>query len=516
VERLLTHIRDYEQVEHALRQRRNRLRESQERADERVAMILDSVPDNFFAFSKHWRYTYFNRHAAEQLRILGKDPANLIGRSMWEEFPYVPNETALRRAMTERVVTTDELYYPPLGEWIENHMYPSDDGGLVIFQRYITERKRAEQELRRSEANLAEGQRISHTGSWAWNAHSDALFWSVEHFRIFGLDPDKAASRELGFGMIHPEDRTFVEDIFQGAVREKSDFEVEYRIVRPDGTVRHLCSVGHPVLSESGDLGEYVGTVIDRTDRKHAEEALRITEAELARVSRVLTMGELTASIAHEVNQSLGAVITNSNACMRWLAAPSPNLYQARKALDRIVRDGNRASDVIARIRALIVKTGIKKERLDMNLVIHDVVVLTRAAVSRNRVTLRTALDSGLPRVLGDRVQLQQVLLNLIMNAIEAMVDLGDRSPVLVITTQTDDVDHVHVSVQDSGTGLEPESLDRVFEAFYTTKVHGMGIGLSISRSIIEAHGGHLWVTQNEGPGATFHFSLPPYHADAA
>jgi signal transduction histidine kinase len=201
---------------------------------------------------------------------------------------------------------------------------------------------------------------------------------------------------------------------------------------------------------------------------------------------------------------------------MRWLAGDPPNLYQARKALDRIVSDGNRASDVIARIRALLKKTGAERERLDMNLLIRDVVALTSGAVRRNRVVLRTALPGGLPPILGDRVQLQQVLLNLIMNAIEAMGDLVDRLPTLAITTQANDADQVRVSIEDSGVGLELQSLDRVFDAFYTTKGNGIGVGLSISRSIIEAHGGHLWAARNDGPGATFHFTLPIYRPDSA
>ena len=506
VEGLLNGIREHKQAETWLRE-----------ANDRVAATLDSMPDRFFGLSKDWRYTYLNKHAAEQLRMLGKDPASVIGKSMWEVFPYVPNEAAIRRAMAERAEVTDELFYAPLGEWVENHMYPRDDGGLVIVQRYITERKRAEEKLRRSEGNLAEGQRISHTGSWSWTAATGALFWSVEHFRIFGLDPDKVeASTEVGFGLIHPEERTFVEDTFRSAVREKSDFDVEYRIVRPDGTVRHLFSVGHPVLNESGDVVEYVGTVLDMTDRKQGEEALRIREAELARVSRVLTMGELTTSIAHELNQSLCAIILNGNAGMRWLDADSPNLYQARKALDRIVSDGNRASDVIARVRSLLKKTGTAKERLDMNRVIQDIVALTSGDVRRNRVALRTALGVGLPPILGDRVQLQQVLLNLIINAIEAMGGLVGRPPTLVIATRADDADQVHVSIEDSGVGLETKSLEHVFDAFYTTKDHGMGVGLSISRSIIEAHGGQLWATRNEDAGATFHFTVPFYRREAA
>jgi PAS domain S-box-containing protein len=514
VEKLLHDILTSDQARSTSGHQRNHLRESEQRANEKVAIILDSMPDNLFGFDKEWKYTYFNEHAAEQLKLLGKDPAGLIGKSMWDEFPYVPNEQALRRAMIERVVTTDELYYPPLGEWVENHMYPSHDGGLVIYQRYVTERKRAEEDLRRSEANLAEGQRISHTGSWAWTAISGALFWSVEHFRIFGLDPEVEASTEVGFQLLHPEDRTLVENTFYDAVREKTDFEVEYRIVRPDGTVRHLSSVGHPILNNSGDLAEFVGTVLDITDRKHVEDALRVRDTELARASRALTIAELTASIAHEVNQPLSAVIANSNAGARWLAADPPNIDEARMALRRIVRDGKRASQVVERIRALLKKGGTNNEHLDMNLVVHDVVELTRGALRRNSISLELVLEDELPAVWGDRVQLQQVLLNLIINGIEAMSGLVDRPSVLIVSSQTDDLDHLRVSVEDTGVGLGSENLEQVFAAFYTTKSDGIGVGLSISRSIIEAHGGRLWAAQNRGPGASFQFSLPVCHPE--
>ena len=225
-----------------------------------------------------------------------------------------------------------------------------------------------------------------------------------------------------------------------------------------------------------------------------------------------MTMGELAASIAHEVNQPLAAVIANGNACLRWLAGEAPNLDEAREAARRIIRDGKRAGEVIARTRALSRKTETEKERLDLNEAIQEVVALVQGEVRRNRVALRLDLASDLPPVLGDRVQLQQVVLNLLMNGIEALSAVGDRPRALVISTQSGAVDQVRVTVQDSGSGLDPQSLDRIFEAFYTTKRGGMGMGLSISRSIVENHGGRLWAVANAGPGATFQFTLLPYH----
>jgi PAS domain S-box-containing protein len=244
-------------------------------AKKRVEMVLDSITDRFFGLDNEWRFTYFNKHAEEQLNALGKNPATLIGKVLWEEFPNPPVEEAFRRAMRERAVITHEHYYPPLREWVENRIYPSPDGGLAVFQRYVTERKRAEEELRRSEAYLAEGQRLSHTGSWAWNVSSGNLFWSHEHFRIFDLEPEKVKpSYELFLEMVHPEDRPSVKQGFEAAVHKKSDFEDSYRIVLPDGSIKDIHSLAHPVFNNSGELIEYVGTVIDMTERHQTRAAL--------------------------------------------------------------------------------------------------------------------------------------------------------------------------------------------------------------------------------------------------
>src|SRR2546430_2056866 len=247
------------------------------------------------------------------------------------------------------------------------------------------------------------------------------------------------------------------------------------------------------------------------TERKRADEALREAQAELAHVTRVTTLGELAAAIAHEINQPLAAVITNGSACLRWLAGTTPNLNEARQAVGRIIRDGNRAGDVIAKIRALLRKTSTEKEPVDMNETIREVVALAQGEVQRNGVTLRAELEGDVPPVRGDRVQLQQVVLNLIMNGIEAMSAIGDRPRELIISTQSGETDQVHVTVQDSGIGLDPKSMERIFDAFYTTKSEGMGMGLAISRSIVENHDGRLWAVPNDGPGATFQFTLLKY-----
>jgi signal transduction histidine kinase len=480
------------------------------RADQNVEMILHSITDKFFSFSKDWKFAYLNSHAAEQMRILGKDPTSLIGKVLWEEFPDLPNEQTVRRAMRERVAITDELYYPPLGEWVENHMYPAVDGGLIVFQRYVTERKRAEEKLRRSEAYLADGQKMSHTGSWAWNVSTQELFWSLEHYRICGVDPQSfKPTIEATQQLIHADDRPRANQSFDSAVHEKRDFKRNLRMVRPDGTIRYVRSYGRPVLSESGDLIEYVGTIMDVTERKRAKEELQQAQAELARVARVATVGTLTASIAHEINQPLAAMVTDAGACVRWLEREVPNLDEARESLQRVIEGGHRAGDVIKGIISLAKKTPAKTERLNINEIIREVISLAARELTQNNVVLRMELQPAIPLVVGDRVQLQQVLLNLILNSIEAMSGVDSPVRELVIRSQESKPGEVMVTVRDSGAGLDPNDAERIFDSLFSTKSEGLGLGLSISRTIVGSLGGRLWATQNNDRGATFHFILP-------
>ena len=261
---------------------------------------------------------------------------------------------------------------------------------------------------------------------------------------------------------------------------------------------------------EAGNL-EFVGAVMDITAHKQAEEALRKAQGELAHVTRVMTMGELTASIAHEVNQPLTAVVANADASLRWLAATTPNLDEAREAVMRIVHDGNRASDVITRIRTLVQKTEPEKVRLDINQTVQEVVMLMQNEAVRKGVALRMDLAADVPPVLGDRVQLQQVILNLVMNGVEATASLADRPQELLVRSRQDEPGHVLVAVRDTGVGIDRQNLEKIFDPFYTTKAQGMGMGLAISRSIVEHHGGRLWAVPNDGPGATFQFTLLKY-----
>ncbi|HEX7330957.1 MAG TPA: ATP-binding protein, partial [Pyrinomonadaceae bacterium] len=338
--------------------------------------------NNFFGLDKEGRFTYFNERAAEQMRTLGRDPDALIGRVSWEEFPDMPNKEAVMRVLSDRVMIVDELYYAPLEEWVENHMYPSNDGGLVTFQRYITERKRTEEELRK-------------------------------------------------------------------------------------------------------------------------------TQDELAHVTRVTTLGELSASIAHEVNQPLGAIVINGQACLRLLASDAPDIKEVREAVECMIADGIRASEVLKRIRRLLKKSRGGKSSYSINDNIQEVLALTASELTKDRIKVRTELADNLPYVIADRVQIQQVVLNLVLNSKEAMNAASWQPRELLISTEHTE-SAILVTITDTGVGIAPENRESAFVPFFTSKAEGLGLGLSISQTIIESHGGRLWNKANQnGQGTTFQFTLP-------
>src|SRR5258705_5854291 len=369
-------------------------------------------------------------------------------------------------------------------------------------------------ELRRSEALLARAQRLSQTGSFGWKVSKDELVWSEETFRIFGYDRTTRPSVKLALQRVHPDDVALVEQTVERAAQDGKDYEHEYRLLMPDGAVKYVQVAARPMTSELSGV-EFVGAVMDVTARKHAEEALRKAQAELAQVARVMTMGEFAASIAHEISQPIGAIVANADAGQRWLAGGAPNLDQARESVGFIMSDANRAADIIKRIRALIKKADTEKTTLNINDAIRQVIALAEGEARRNSVALRTELAEDLPPIVGDRVQLQQVILNLAMNGIEAMSSVADRPRHLLFCSRRHEPDHVLVALQDFGIGIEPENLKRIFETFYTTKPQGLGMGLAIARSIIENHGGRLSAVPNEGPGMTFQFALPVQAAGA-
>jgi PAS domain S-box-containing protein len=375
------------------------------------------------------------------------------------------------------------------------------------------ERQAVEDKLRRSETYLAEGQRLSHTGSWAWNVASNQIIHSShEHCALFGFDPEAGPGSLQTFSQrVHPDDLHRVMEVWERAIREGADYELDFRVVLPEGIVKHIHTEAHPVFNPSGDLIEFIGTSIDVTERKRAEEErekLRHAEADLAHVSRVTTMGELSASLAHEIKQPIAAAITDANTCLRWLARDEPDLEEARAAAMRVVKDATRASEIVSHVRLLFKKGVSERELVDVNEVIREMIVLLRNEITRYSIAVRTELAQDLPQIVGDRVQLQQVMMNLIMNSIDAMREAeGTRE--LAIKSQPAENGRLMVSVSDTGLGLPPHQADQIFNAFFTTKVHGTGMGLPISRSIVESHEGRLWAACNSPRGAIFCFTLP-------
>jgi PAS domain S-box-containing protein len=501
---------------------RQRAEEALRESETRFRTFVDHAADALFIYDfEQGTIVDVNRQACESLGYTRQELIGTMGLAFDQNVDRAVTESiAERTAAGETVIDThwhrrkDGTLFP-----VEAHTSQYWYGGrrfLLKVARDISDRLRAEAALRQSEAYLAEGQRLSHTGSWAFDVASNKyIYVSEENFRIFEMDAQEGLpNREAISRQIHPEDWDRVNESFEKSLREKVDTSSEFRIVLPSGTVKHLQVIRHPVMNDAGDVVELVGTLIDMTERKRAEqerERLRQLEADLAHIDRISMMGELAASIAHEVNQPLSGVVVNANACLRWLAGESPNLQEARETVRRIVRDGKRAGDVIARVRALATKTATAKERLDMNETAREVIALAGDELRKNRVAVRTEFAPELLPVLGDRVQLQQVVLNLVMNAVEAMSGVEERPRELIVRTQNDDAGQVRVTVQDSGVGLDPQSLERIFDAFYTTKQGGMGMGLSISRSIIQNHGGKLWAAANDGPGTSVQFTIPKY-----
>ena len=380
----------------------------------------------------------------------------------------------------------------------------------------VTERKRAEEALRRSEAYLAEGQRLTHTGSWAVNvATHETLHSSAELTRLSGLDPEKGLpSFQEFFQRLHPEDQEHVLKTFQTLLQTGGDLDMHYRIAVPGSPVRYMHAIGHPVLTPSGTLGEYVGIAIDITERRRSDqerERLRQLEADLAHMNRVSMMGELTASLAHELNQPIAAAITDADTCLSWLTRNQPDLEEAREAATRMIKAGTRAAEIINGLRSFYRKGApAQRELVDVGEIIREMTVLLRNEAARWSVSVHLELADGITQAMADRVQLQQVFMNLMLNAIEAMRETGGE---LEMRSQVDQDGLLLISVSDTGVGLPPENVDKIFDAFFTTKPQGTGMGLAITRSIIEAHGGRLSVTGNPGRGATFQFTLPPAEA---
>jgi PAS domain S-box-containing protein len=375
----------------------------------------------------------------------------------------------------------------------------------------ITERVRAEEALRRSETYLAQAQRVANMGSWVFDAvRMEPVYLSAEWHRIQNFDPkDGMPTWEQRLRRIHPEDRARYEGVFKRAITEKSDLDEEFRIMLSNSSVRYIRSLGHPVLDAFGEVTQMIGVIMDVTESRQAEqehERLRQELAHLSHLNRVSTIGELTASLAHEIKQPIGASVTNAQACLRFLDGDRLNLIEAREAASEMTSDAMRAAEIIDRVRSLYRKDSSHQEMVDVNELIQEMIVMLRDEANRHSVTTRADLAEGLPKVIADRVQLQQVLMNLMLNGIEAMRNTtGEMS----VESRLVENCQVLVSVTDAGVGLPTEKTDQIFNAFFTTKPHGIGLGLAITRSIIESHGGRVWATPNSGRGTTFNFTLP-------
>ncbi len=502
---LVTDIDDRKNAEEALRESEHESR-----------LIVDSIPGQIAVLSAGGELEFLSRPL---LDYYGKTLEEL---KLWTTSDVVFHEDLPRLidAMTHSLTSGEPLEvearsrrFDGVYRWFRLRGHPLRDrqGRIVrwyILQTDIDDKKRAQDALKKSEQNLS--LIIDTMPALAWSARPDgsAEFLGQRWLNYTGMP----AAEAQGWGWakaFHPDDIDRVIVYWRSILVSGEPGEIEARLRQFDGAYRWFLIRANPLRDESGAILKWYGTNTDIDDRKQAEEELRNAQSELARVMRVMTMGQLTASIAHEVNQPLSGIITNASTCLRMLDANPPNLEGARETARRTIRDGHRASDVITRLRTLYSKKEPAVEPMDLNEVAHEVTALSATEIQRNGVTLRQEFADELPPALGDRIQLQQVILNLLRNAVDAMSEIDDRPRELVVRTERDDGSRIRLSVKDSGVGLTPQAADKIFEAFYTTKTDGMGIGLSISRSIIEAHQGRLWATRNDGPGSTFSFSIP-------
>ena len=483
--------------------------------------LLDLAQKSARAMAFDWYIQKeINYWSPEQEALYGLAPGTFDGTfQSWKSMVYSPDwpsvaEAARHAQQTGEVATEFRAVWPDGSlHWLSTigRMFFDESGEpvrIVGFTSDITKRKLIEEELRRSEEFLAQAQQLSRTGSFSWRISSDEITWSDELYRIYEVEPGVAITLDVIRSRVHPEDLTLYEKMVEQARNGADDFEWQYRLLMPDQSIKYMHAVAHATRDQNGQL-EYIAAVRDVTARRLSDEALDKARSDLAHVSRVMSLGALTASIAHEVNQPLSGIITNASTCVKMLDGEPPNVDGARETAKRTIRDGRRAADVITRLRALFSKKEAGTELVDLNEATREVIALSLSELERNRVIIRTELADQLPLVTGDRVQLQQVIINLLRNGSDAMSDVEDRPRELLFRTEVDEGDCVRLSVRDAGTGFDPQTLDQLFRSFYTTKADGMGIGLSVSRSIIENHRGRLWATPNDGPGVTFSFSIP-------
>jgi PAS domain S-box-containing protein len=480
------------------------------------AELLDLTFDTVIVRDMNGVIKYWNRGAEELYGWKrGEATGQVIHSFLHTRFPMALSEitdSLVRNGRWEgELVHTkrDGIEVVVSSRWALQRNHSGQPKATLETGNDISARKRAEEMLRQSHATyLAEAQKLSRTGSFGWNVSSGEVSWSEETLRIFGYDAGVHPTVELLFERMHPDDAARVRQAIDLAASTGQDFDLEHRLMMPDGTVSHLRVVAHATTDEAARL-QFVGAIMDVTEAKQAEQKLHETQSELARVTRLTTLGELSASIAHEIGQPLAAIVTNGEACVRWLDHPAPQPDEVRACVTQMIAEGRRASEIVHHIRSLAKKNVRQKIPLQLNDVINDVVSLTQHEVLSHHVLLCLKLARGLPPLLGDRVQLQQVVLNLVMNGIQAMDGISDRPRALRIESHEDSEANVVVAVQDSGAGISPEHADLLFDAFFSTKPNGMGMGLSICRSIIEAHEGRMEASNNIQHGATFQCILP-------
>ncbi len=509
---LLVDIDDRKQTEEALRTAQRTLIE-----------IVETIPVLAWSARPDGSAEFFNRHFLDYLGLSAEEakdwgwagavhPDDLNGLVAYWQANLASGQPGEAEARLRRF---DGAY-----RWLLFRTNPLRDERGSIVRWYgtntdIDDQKRVEKELRRSEASLADAQRLSRTGSFTWRIATGEVELSDEAYRILGFATGTSMDINEIRARVHPENRPVLQARIEGLIRQGGDLDYETRLQMPDGSIKHLRVLVRRSHTAQGGI-ELSGAIQDVTESRLADEALTRARSDLAHVARVTSLGVLTASIAHEVSQPVSGILMNASTGLRMLDATPPNVVGARETVRRTIRDGNRAADIITRLRALYSKRPVTIEPIDLNEIARDVITLLRIDLQRNRVIVQAECSEECPPVAGDRVQLQQVVMNLLRNAADSMSTIEDRPRRLVIWTERDGTDHVRLSVQDTGIGLKAEGAERLFEAFYTTKHDGMGIGLSISRSIIESLRGRLWATPNDGPGATFAFSIPVYSTESS
>ncbi|CAB3795998.1 Adaptive-response sensory-kinase SasA [Paraburkholderia ultramafica] len=498
-----TEIEDRKRAEDALRAHEQRFR-----------LIVDCLPTRVVLFTPEGDVFHANRHTLEYAGATFEEL-----NAAWTSWIH-PDDRQAVVARFHASISSGEPYDAEsrhrradgVYRWFHVQGFPLRDnlGRILLWyflQTDIDDRKQADEHLRKSAALMAKVEELSLSGSFCWRPASGSITWSEQLYRIFGIEPGTPITREVVAARYHPGDLHLLSEMIKRA-QDGMDVEFEYRLLLPDGSVKYLHAQAHATRDPQGRL-DYIGAVKDMTEHRQSDDALLALRAELAHLSRVNSLGALTASIAHEINQPLAGIMTNASTGLRMLSAEPPNVEGALETVRRTIRDGHRASEVIVRLRALFQKKAVTTTSVDLVEAAHEVIDLLRSEIRNRRIVLQLKTADDLPPVTGDRVQLQQVVLNLLLNALEAMNGVDDRPRRLLVKIERDDCDGVALTVTDSGVGFDPQHVGNLFDAFYTTKKEGMGIGLCVSRRIIESHGGRLWASSNAGYGATFSLSVP-------